>query len=180
MARTYLSPAPLTAAAFAQFGEVIELDPNHLAQDNAVRVMQINEGLTQRYHALASIDSSDEAGRPIISLFHSQAMPMPHRVLELERHPLGSQAFVPLDDAPFYVLVAPAQKTPNTINANDLKLFITNGKQGINFFKNTWHHYQIALGKAGRYIVVDRAGNGENLQLATVQGEVWLKEDLSA
>ncbi len=171
MNKQFLVPQPLSSEAFAAFGEVIDLDANSLAQNNALKVMDINQGLTKRYNALASIDAGDEGGKPIISIFHTQPIALPHQVTEMERHPLGSQAFIPLGDKPYYVLCAPEAKK---VTARDLKLFITNGRQGVNLFKNTWHHYQLVLGEASSYLVIDRQGKGSNLELAKVTGEVWL------
>lgn len=175
MNKKYLTPQPLSAEVFAQFGAVIDLDANTLEQNTALMVMDINEGLTKRYHALTSIDASDEGGKPIVSIFHTQPIALPHQVVEIERHPLGSQAFIPLGDQPYYILCAPLS---DTVEADDLQLFITNGRQGVNLHKNTWHHYQLVLGEVASYIVIDRQGKGENLQLAKVNGEMWLDRPL--
>ena len=87
----------------------------------------------------------------------------------MERHPLGSQAFLPLDQKPFLVLVGnPGQK----ISAKDLTLFLTNGHQGINFHKNTWHHFQIVTGTQRDFIVVDRGGQGNNLEEIDIDGGI--------
>lgn len=170
---TELIAQPLTATAFSTFGEVIDLQGG---LDYAQR-MVINDGLTERFHDLFTIDISAQgaggAARPIVSLFQTKPLPLPHRVRVMERHPLSSQAFLPLDDLPFLVLVATATDgVPMTATA--LSLFITNGRQGINFYRNTWHHFQIVLGKTRRFMVVDRAGSGENLQQTELQDEVWI------
>ena len=151
---------PLTKAAFAAFGEVIELE--------GARQISINHGLTTRFHDLFTIDT--DGGRPIVSLFRTAPLPLPHRVRVIERHPLGSQAFLPMDEIPFLVLVA-AEVDP--ITASDLFLFITNGRQGINFHKNTWHHFQIVLGEPRDFVVVDRGGS-DNLEETRIEDEVWI------
>ena len=111
-----------------------------------------------------------DGGRPIVSLFRTAPLPLPHRVRIIERHPLGSQAFLPMDEIPFLVLVA-AEVAP--ITASDLFLFITNGRQGINFHKNTWHHFQIVLGEPRDFVVVDRGGS-DNLEETRIEDEVWI------
>ena len=158
-----LSARPLNKATFAAFGEVIELVD--------AQQIQINDGLTTRFHDLFTIDVNDVGGKPIVSLFRSAPLPLPHRVRVMERHPHGSQAFLPLDQLPFLILVA-ADVTP--VTAADLSLFITNGQQGVNFYKNTWHHFQIVLDEQRDFIVVDRGGAGDNLQETRIEDEVWI------
>ena len=170
-----LTARPLTAAAFAAFGEVIE-------PENAARI-SINDGLTTRFHDLFTIDVNDNGGRPVVSLFRTAPLPLPHRVRVMERHPRGSQAFMPTDEIPFLVLVAAdvgrdvggdASGDFGLIGAADLSLFITNGRQGVNFYKNTWHHFQIVLKKQRDFIVLDRAGPGDNLEETKINDEVWI------
>ncbi len=164
-----LQPVPLSAEKFASFGEVIELE--------SARQFQINQGLTTRYHDLFEIDASARGGKPIVSVFRTAPLPLPHRVTVMERHPLGSQAFIPLGHDPFLVLVAPAVET---VRAADLCLFITNGKQGINLRKNTWHHFQIVLDRTQSFLVVDRGGKGNNLVETPVADQpVWIPEHFS-
>ena len=174
--KTELAARPLTAEAFAAFGEVIDLKAPRGAPE-----MQINDGLTTRFHDLFTIDTAADGGRPVASIFRSQPLPLPHRVRELERHPLGSQAFIPLDDLPFLVLVAAdasvaaATGAPAaSVAAAQLELFISTGRQGVNLHKNTWHHFQIVLGKRRDFLVIDRGGAGANLEEARVDGEVWI------
>lgn len=152
----------LSKAAFAAFGEVIELD--------GAKHFPINGGLTTRYHDICAIDAGDAGGRPIVSVFRSAPLPLPHRVRVMERHPKGSQAFLPTDDLPFLVLVA--SDAPQIAPA-DMALFISNGRQGVNFYKNTWHHFQIVLGRRRDFIVIDRAGD-DNLEEMRISEEVWI------
>lgn len=158
-----LTARPLTAAAFAAFGEVIE-------PENAGRI-SINDGLTTSFHDLFTIDVNDNGGRPIVSLFRTAPLPLPHRVRVMERHPLGSQAFMPMDEIPFLVLVA-ADVGP--IGAADLSMFITNGRQGVNFYKNTWHHFQMVLKEQRDFVVIERGGAGDNLEETRIDDEVWI------
>jgi ureidoglycolate lyase len=156
-----LTPIPLTASDFAPYGEVIELEK--------AEQLSINQGLTTRYHDLVDIDASDQGGRAMISVFRTSPLPLPHQVKTMERHPLGSQAFLPMDQDPFLVLVG---NPGSNLSAGDLTLFITNGHQGINFHKNTWHHFQIVTDSQRDFIVVDRGGPGNNLEEIAVNDEV--------
>jgi len=168
--RIELAAQPLTAEAFAEFGEVIDL-----REPKGALSMQINEGLTTRFHDLFSIDAGADGGRAVVSIFRSEPLELPHRARALERHPLGSQAFIPLDDLPFLVLVATGTGDASVpITARQLRLFITDGRQGVNLRKNTWHHFQIVLGRRRDFLVIDRAGPGANLEEARVEGEVWI------
>jgi len=154
-----LEPVPLSRDDFAIFGQVIELE--------GARQIPINQGLTTRFHDLFTLDCCARGGHPSVNVFRTEPLPLPHKVEIMERHPLGSQAFWPLDAEPFLILVAPPGED---ICADDLILFHTNGYQGVNFFRNTWHHFQIVTGSRRDFIVVDRAGPGENLQEQPVRG----------
>ncbi len=166
-----LSAQPLSKADFAPFGEVIE------TRGQGAKRIAINDGLTTRFHDLFTIDMAD-GGRPIVSLFRTAPVPLPHRVRALERHPLGSQAFIPLDDLPFLVLVAaPTASVGDPIAPADLRLFRTNGRQGVNLHRNTWHHFHIVLERQRDFLIVDHGhGNRDNLQEARVQGEAWIPD----
>ena len=131
----------------------------------------INHGLTTRYHDLCNIDTSDQGGRAIVSVFRTSPLALPHQVRFMERHPLGSQGFIPTTDIPFLVLVG---RKCETLTGADLTLFATNGKQGVNIKKNTWHHFQIVLERTADFIVIDRGGEGENLEEIEVDGDIWI------
>ncbi len=146
-----LSARPLTAAAFAPFGEVLSAA--------ARPPEEINYGHTQKFADLARIDTSAGDGRTALHLYHSRPVSLPLNIEVVERHPLGSQAFYPLHSRPFLVVVAAAGDPPT---AHDLHAFLTNGEQGINLYAGVWHHYQVTLDQPGRYLVIDRAGPGGN------------------
>lgn len=145
---------PLEVAAFAPFGEVMDTRNAH--------AMAINHGLAQRFHDLATVDV-DDGGRVLVNVFRSAPLPLPHRVTLLERHPLGSQAFLPMRDTRFLVLVAHGDSHPR---ADSLRLFLATGGQGVNFFRNTWHHFLIVLDETADFVVIDRGGPGDNLEEA--------------
>jgi len=146
-----LSIQPLTRAAFAPFGDVVEFEDSDF--------FPINNGMADRYHALADIELGGEGSRGIISLVASRKFEMPRRVDHLEYHPLGSQAFLPLDASPFIVVVCPAADEPDL---GELRAFVTNGKQGINYRLGTWHHVLLTPFAPMRFICIDRAGPGNN------------------
>jgi ureidoglycolate lyase len=146
-----LTPEPLTAEAFAPFGSVIE------ASDEAVK-LDINQGHAIRYDRLAEIDASDGGGTGAISLFH--ARPLDELVLRIfERHPLGSQTFVPLGGRPYLVAVAPA----GAFDAASVRLFQAEPHQGVHYRKGVWHHFLLVLDESD-FLVIDRAGPGDNCE----------------
>ena len=144
-----LIPEPLIAEAFAPFGSVIE------ANDAAVK-LDINQGHAIRYDRLADVDVAEGGGTPVISLF--RAKPLAELVLKsFERHPLGSQSFIPLSGKPYLVAVAPAGK----FDAANVRLFRGRGNQGVHYRKGVWHHFLLVLEESD-FLVVDRAGPGDN------------------
>ena len=146
-----LAPEPLTAEAFAPFGEVVE------ASDSA-RSVAINYGYTTRFDDLAAIDVADAGGHAVVSLF--RARPLEPAVLKIfERHPLGSQAFMPLQGRPFLVAVAPR----GDFDPAAVRLFRAQAHQGVNYAKGVWHHFLLPLEAESDFLVIDRAGPGENL-----------------
>lgn len=152
----------LTAESFRPFGEVLETSgqvPEH-----------INQGNTQKYANLADISISMD-GKVQFSIYRSSAVELPFHIRLMERHPLGSQLFYPLHQQPFPVIVAPANAMPD---AASIQAFITNGQQGINLHTNVWHHYQLTLGQASEYIVIDRQGPGNNYQEHRLYEDLYL------
>ena len=155
-----LAPEPLTAAAFAPFGEVIEANRN---------AMPINYGWTTRYDALAHADVADDGGHAILSIFRSEPLDPP--VLKVfERHPLGSQAFVPMQPRPFLVAVAP----PGAFDPAAVRAFRAAPGQGVNYAKGVWHHFLLALEAQSDFLVVDRAGPGANLDEIELAAADWI------
>lgn len=147
-----LTPTPLTAEAFARHGEVIA------AADGAEQRV-INEGHTTRFHDLARLELTREAGRPLVSIFRSEPLPSPITIRLMERHPLSSQAFFPLSGRPYLVVVA----GPGELDATKIEAFLAAPDQGINYAPGTWHHYSLALEDVSDFLVIDRGGPGEDL-----------------
>ena len=138
---------PLTAAAFAPFGDVLEASGDFRL---------INEGMCKRHHDRARIDTGADA-RTGISIFNAEPRALPYRFDLIERHPEGSQAFLPMTQHPFLVIVASGpDATPHA--------FLTNGAQGINLHRGTWHGVLAPLHAPGLFAVVDRIGNTANLE----------------
>ncbi len=150
MAET-LTIQPLTSAGFEPFGDVVEFEGHNS--------FPINKGMADRYHALADVELGGDQARAIISLVASQKFDMPRKVDHLEHHPLGSQAFLPLDASPFIVVVAAPGDEPDL---GELQAFVTNGRQGINYRLGTWHHVLLTPYATMRFICVDRTGPGDN------------------
>jgi ureidoglycolate lyase len=143
---------PLTAAAFAPFGQVIEMEGAHH--------YPINSGMTERYHDLARVELGGVHPRPLISIFRGQPYALPLDLKLVERHPLGSQAFYPLSDSPWLVIVAEDDAgTPTRFRA-----FRPSAGQGVNIAMNTWHGVLTPLERPSDYLVVDRGGDGNNLE----------------
>ena len=141
---------PLTPEAFAPFGDVLAAvgDPDKI----------INQGLCGRYHDRARLDFG--TGRAGISLFKAEPRSLPYRLDLVERHPEGSQAFIPMSLDPFLVIVAPDEgDRPGTPRA-----FLTAPGQGINFHRGTWHGVLTPLAAPGLFTVIDRIGDGPNLE----------------
>ena len=148
-----LALKPLTREAFAPFGDVIETEgANHFP---------INENTTERFHDLAHVDVSTNEGRPLVSILIGQPRPRPLTIRMLERHPLGTQAFVPLQSQSYLVVVGEndGPSRPGTIWG-----FEARGTQGINFRRGVWHHPLLAMYPDSRFLVIDRGGRGSNLE----------------
>jgi ureidoglycolate lyase len=141
---------PLTAEAFAPFGEVIEA--------RGAPTVMINRGICGRYSDLAALDFTD--GRAGISVFEGQPYALPLTLEMVEQHPLGSQAFLPMSEYPFLVVVAPDENgVPGAPRA-----FLTRPGQGVNYRRGVWHGVLTPLGRKALFAVVDRIGDGGNLE----------------
>jgi len=146
-----LEPERLSSKAFHVFGEVIET-----AGESATI---INGGNCLRYSDLASLDVC-ESGTAGVSLFDAKPYKNPVQLTSVERHPLGSQAFLPTNVDPYLVIVAEdAGGTPIAP-----KVFITSGYQGVNYRRNTWHGVLTPIVRQSLFVVVDYIGERENLQ----------------
>ena len=151
-----LQTQPLTTNAFKAFGEIIDAtgEPDKI----------INQGICGRYHDLVQLDFT--TGKAGISVFNADARSLPFKLEMMERHPEGSQAFIPMHQYPFLIIVSHDKNgVPDTPIS-----FISKPGQGINIFKNTWHGVLCPLHSPGLFAVIDRIGEGPNLE------EHWFKK----
>lgn len=165
--RRILTIEPLSAQAFAPYGDVIEVS-------DRARHFTINAGSTERYHDLARIDVGGAGGHAILNIFRAQPQALPLRLLLLECHPLGSQAFMPLSASPYLVVVADGGAQPDV---SRLRCFRATPGQGVNYARGTWHHPLLALHSPSDFLVVDRGGSGTNCDEYPLTGEpCWVEE----
>jgi ureidoglycolate lyase len=148
---TVLRASPLTAETFKPFGDVIETSGRN--------PLTINQGFAQRFDDMGNIDVESEGGAAKVSLFAATARPNPIAITLMERHPLGSQLFYPLQDEPWLVLVCHDPLDPKSFRA-----FTATGRQGVNYARNVWHHPLLVLRNDSRFIIADRKGPGNNLE----------------
>ena len=159
---------PLTQESFSAFGDVIEKE-NH-------DFFAINQGLTQRYNALSVAQISGDNTAVGMSIFHNScATEIPFKIDMLERHPHGSQSFIPLQQQKFIIIVAlPLDQTQP--NEQKIYAFLSNGKQGVTYHQGAWHHPLITLEAKSDFVVVDRIGGGQNCDVHPLVVSRWVVE----
>jgi len=146
-----ITPTQVNKENFAEFGDLIYTE--------GVNPVNINAGYAKRFDNLANINTSKNSGKPIVSIFSALKRNFPMEIDMMEKHPLGSQAFIPMKETTFLVFVAPAGNSPNI---SKIKSFIIPPKMGINYKPGIWHFPLIAL-EDTNFLVIDRKGDGENL-----------------
>jgi ureidoglycolate lyase len=152
-----LKPVSLTSEGFAPFGDVVAIeDASHFS---------INQGFAERYNDLAQVDIAADHGEVSVSIVTAEPRPYPIDIRLMERHPLGSQIFYPLQDRDWLVVVA-----EKLTDIASFRAFRASGRQGVNYARNVWHHPLLVLDPNSRFLVVDRKGPGNNLE------EVWFDE----
>lgn len=167
--RHWLTAEPLDAHAFSLFGDVI-------APGEAGKHRTINEGFAERFDDLARLDTGRQGGHPVLRVFRARPRALPFRLRLVERHLLGSQAFVPLLPQRFLVIVAPAGPAPC---ATQLRCFMARPGQGVNYAAGTWHHPLIALDAGGDFLVIDRGGPlaaDDCEEHSLTEADVWARE----
>ena len=143
-----LAIEPLTAETFRPFGDMIDIA-------SSLNHFTINEGHAERYDDLAHIDVGREAGYPRLSIFRAKPRSLPFALSLLERHPLGSQAFMPMSAQPYLVVVSGGGDMPDLAT---IRCFRAAPGQGVNYAPGTWHHPLLALHEVCDFVVVDRGG----------------------
>jgi ureidoglycolate lyase len=163
MSMRILKPAPLTRESFAAYGDVIESNSPQAAAMNAERF--------ERFDDLCAVEASD--GRVAVSIARCRsATKLPYSFDMVERHPHGSQAFMPLTPCRMLLVVAP----PGELVAADLRAFVSNGRQGINYHRGTWHMPLIAFEPGQEFLVIDRSGATPNCDLHHLDEPITLAE----
>ncbi len=153
---------PLTRSAFEPFGEVLEIA--------GLKPEIISQGNTQKFADLARV-TSGAGDRVQVSIYRSRVVSLPFRICQLERRSVHSQAFYPLHDHAFPVIVALGDTRPDTLRA-----FLSNGQQGVNLHPGIWHYYQVILEQESDYIVIDSVGTGELCEEHRLEKEVLLTD----
>ena len=146
-----IKPIKITKINFATYGDLVSFDD--------VKPMNINAGYAKRFDNLANINTSKNEGRTIISIFSALKRTFPMKIDMMEKHPLGSQAFIPMKETTFLSFVAPPGEKPAI---DKIESFIIPPKTGINYKPGTWHFPLISTENTN-FLVIDRKGDGENL-----------------
>ena len=154
-----INPKPITKENFSKFGDMITTDD--------IKPLEINNGYAERFDGIANLDTSKDNGETTICIFSALKRSFPMKIDMMEKHPLGSQAFVPMKETTFLVFVAPKGVKPNL---NEVEAFIVPSGIGVNYNPGTWHFPLIAT-EDMNFLVVDRKGSGENLVIENLNKE---------
>ena len=159
-----IKPIKITRVNFATYGDLISSDD--------IKPMDINAGYAKRFENLANINTSKDDGKTIISIFSALKRTFPMKIDMMEKHPLGSQAFIPIKETTFLSFVAPPSEKPII---NKIESFIIPPKTGINYKPGTWHFPLISTENTN-FLVIDRKGNGKNLIIHKFEKEKIILE----
>ena len=146
-----IKPIKITRANFAAYGDLISSDD--------IKPMDINAGYAKRFDNLVNINTSKDGGKTIVSIFSALKRTFPMKIDMMEKHPLGSQAFIPMNETTFLCFVAPPGESPEI---DKIQSFIIPPKTGINYKPGIWHFPLISTEDTD-FLVIDRKGNGENI-----------------
>ena len=152
-----ISPEPINNLNFSEFGEVITTKD--------IKPLDINNGYAQRFDGIANLDTKEQNGETTISIFSALKRNFPMKIDMMEKHPLGSQAFIPMKETTFLVLVAPKGEKPII---EKIKSFIVPPGIGVNYKAGTWHFPLIST-EDMNFLVVDRKGLGNNLVIENLE-----------
>mgnify|MGYP006078726233 FL=1 len=157
--KTIINPKPITKENFSKFGDMITTAN--------IKPIEINEGYAKRFDGIANLNTSKDNGETTISIFSALRRSFPMKIDMMEKHPLGSQAFIPMKQTTFLVLVAPKGSKPDL---NKIEAFIIPPEIGVNYNPGTWHFPLIAT-EDMNFLVVDRKGSGDNLVIENIEKE---------
>ena len=146
-----IKPINISRSNFAKYGDLISTEN--------INSMDINSGYAKRFDNLADLNTSKNGGKTIVSIFSALKRNFPMKIDMMEKHPLGSQAFIPMKETSFFAFVAPKGKRPNL---KKIKSFIIPKQTGINLNPGIWHFPLIST-KNMNFLVIDRKGKGKNL-----------------
>ena len=164
MTNLVIKPKIINKENFKKFGDMITTDD--------IKPLEINDGYAKRYDGIANLDAKKDDGESIISIFSALKRSFPMKVDMMEKHPLGSQAFMPMKETTFLAFVAPPGDLPKI---EKIKSFIVPPKKGINCKPGVWHFPLISTEDTD-FLVIDRQGSGDNLIIHNFnQGELLLK-----
>ena len=154
-----IQPKPITKENFSKFGDVITTE--------GIKPLDINNGYAKRYDGIAKLNTATEDGKTTISIFSALKRNFPMKIDMTEKHPLGSQAFIPMKETTFLCFVSPPGDKPNL---NQLESFIIPKGLGVNYKPGVWHFPLIST-EDMNFLVVDREGTGENLVIEDLNKE---------
>jgi len=154
-----IKPKKITRKNFQKFGDLISVKKK--------KSININDGYAKRFDNLCRINTSSKRGKTIMSIFSAKKRKFPMNIKMMEKHPLGSQAFVPMNETTFLVFVAPKGKRPNT---KKIESFIVPKQTGINYKPGIWH-FPLISSKNMNFLVIDRKGIGNNLVIHNFKNE---------
>ena len=157
MTNLVIKPKPINKENFKKFGDMITTDD--------IKPLEINDGYAKRYDGIANLDAKKDGGECIISIFSALKRPFPMKVDMMEKHPLGSQAFIPMKETIFLAFVAPEGDKPDL---NKVEAFIIPNGMGVNYNAGIWHFPLIAT-EDMNFLVVDRKGEGDNLKIQNIK-----------
>ena len=159
MTNFVIKPKPINKENFKKFGDMITTAD--------IKPIEINKGYAKRFDGIANLDTSKDNGETTISIFSALKRSFPMKIDMMEKHPLGSQAFIPMKQTTFLVLVAPEGNKPDL---NKIEAFIVPPEIGVNYNPGTWHFPLIAT-EDMNFLVVDRKGSGDNLVIENIEKE---------
>ena len=146
-----IKPVKISRSNFSSYGDLISTDD--------IDPMNINEGYAKRFDNLANLDTSKDSGKTIVSIFSALKRTFPMKIHMMEKHPLGSQAFIPMKETTFLAFVAPSGESPEI---DKIQSFVIPPKRGINYKPGIWHFPLISTENIN-FLVIDRKGSGDNL-----------------
>ena len=159
MTEKIIKPIPITKENFSKYGDMISTKD--------IKPLEINNGYAKRYDGIANLNTSSDNGETTISIFSALKRNFPMKIDMMEKHPLGSQAFIPMKETTFLVFVAPKEEKPDL---NKIEAFIIPPGIGVNYKPGTWHFPLIST-EDMNFLVVDRKGSGDNLVIENLEKE---------